>query len=197
MAGCGGGSSESTGSAAASGELSKSEWLAQADEICKAERQDVAPLNKELDRLNESGLSIPKEIAEFAAILRKALPRSDQALRELRELEPPSGESDAIDALLEKVEETQELIEETAGEMEAGNMAKPNASPSKRTWPNGAPNGWHSAMTSRSVEPRSRPRPCAGSPRRSTGIGRLQRRRRALDFLGLVSVWSGASACSP
>jgi hypothetical protein len=124
LIGCGRGSSDSTGFTAASGELSRSEWLAKADEICKAERHDVAPFNKELDRLNKSGLSAPEEIAKFAAILRKALPRSKQALRESRELVPPSGDFDAIDALLEKGEETQGLIEETAEEMEEGNIAK-------------------------------------------------------------------------
>jgi hypothetical protein len=77
-----------------------------------------------MGRLNESGLRTPKEIAEFAAILRKALPRSEQALQEWRELEPPSGNSDAIHALLEKAEETQELLEETTEEMEEGNIAK-------------------------------------------------------------------------
>ena len=64
------------------------------------------------------------EIAEFAAILRKTLPRSDQALRELRELEPPSRESDSVDALIEKFDETQELLEETTDEMEEGNVEK-------------------------------------------------------------------------
>lgn len=124
LTGCGGRSSDSIGSTAATGELSKSEWLAQAQEICKAEEDDVAPLNKELDRLNDSGLSAPSEIAEFAAILRKALPRSQQALREMRELEPPSRESEAIHTLLGKAEETLDLLEETAEEMEEGNAAK-------------------------------------------------------------------------
>ena len=123
LTGCGGGSSDSTGFTPASGELSKSEWLAQANEICKAEGEDVAPLNKELDRLNKSGLSAPKEIAEFAAILRKVLPRSERGIRELRELEPPSEESHSIDAVLEKDEETLELIEKTAEEMEEDNIA--------------------------------------------------------------------------
>jgi hypothetical protein len=124
LTGCGGGSSDSIGSTPASGELSKSEWLAQADEICNAGREDVAPLNKELDRLNESGLSAPKEIAEFAAILRKVLPKSEQEIRELRELEPPSEDSHAIEAVLEKDEETLGLIKKTAKEMEEGNVAK-------------------------------------------------------------------------
>jgi hypothetical protein len=126
LTGCGGGSSDSTGSTPASGELSKSEWLAQANEICKAgsEDEDVAAWNKELDRLNESGLSAPREITEFAAILRKVLPKSKQGIRELRELEPPSKDSPTIEAVLEKDEETLELLEKTAKEMEEGNVAK-------------------------------------------------------------------------
>jgi hypothetical protein len=123
LTGCGGGSSDSAKATAESGELSKSEWVAQTDEICKAQRETLAPLNKELDRLNESGLSAPKEIAEFAAILRKALPRSERGIRELRELEPPSKDSHAIAAVLEKNEETLELLEKTADEMEEGNTA--------------------------------------------------------------------------
>ena len=67
--GCGGASSDSTGYSAVGGEMSKSEWIAQADEICRAERQDVAP-SRESDRLNKSGLSAHKEVAKFAAILR-------------------------------------------------------------------------------------------------------------------------------
>ncbi len=123
LTGCGGGSSDSIESTPESGELSKSEWLAQANGICKAEGEDVAPLNKELDQLNESGLNAPKEIAEFAAILRRALPRSKRGIRELRELKPPSQESHSIDAVLEKDEETLELTEKTAEEMEEGNVA--------------------------------------------------------------------------
>lgn len=123
LAGCGEGSSGSTGSTSASGDLSKSEWIARADEICQAEDEDedVAAWNKKLDRLNESGLNDPEEVAEFAAILRKVLPKSEQGTRELRELDPPSGDSEAIE--LEKDEETLGLIKETAKEMEKGNVA--------------------------------------------------------------------------
>lgn len=124
LAGCGGGSSHSAGSTAARRELSKSEWIAQANEICKAASEDLAPLNEESDRLNESGPSAPKEIAKFASILRKELPRSEQAIRELRDLDPPKEDSNTIDALLEKDEETLGLIEKTAEEMEEGNVAK-------------------------------------------------------------------------
>jgi hypothetical protein len=124
LIGCGGGSSDSTGSKPASGEQRKSEWFAQADEICKAANKDVAAWNKELDRLNESGLSAPEEIAEFAAILRKVLPKSEQEIRELRNLESPSEDSHAIEAVLEKDEETLQLIKRTAKEMEEGNVAK-------------------------------------------------------------------------
>jgi hypothetical protein len=126
LTGCGGGSSDSAGSTSAGGGLSKSEWIAQADEICKAadEDQDVAARNKELERLNESGLNAPGEIAEFAATLRKVLPKSEQGIRELRELEPPSEGAHAIEAVLEKDEETLGLLRKKAKEMEEGNVAK-------------------------------------------------------------------------
>jgi hypothetical protein len=45
-------------------------------------------------------------------------------VRELRELEPSSDDSDAIDALLKNDEETLGLIEKTAEEMEEGNAAQ-------------------------------------------------------------------------
>jgi hypothetical protein len=61
---------------------------------------------------------------EFAAILRKVLPKSEQGIQELRELEPPSEDSHAIEAVLEKDDETLELLEKTAKEMEEGNVAK-------------------------------------------------------------------------
>lgn len=120
---CGGSSSDSARGTDESGELSKSEWVAQADEICKAQGATLAPLNREMDRLNKSGLTAPKEIAEFAAILRKALPRSERGIRELQELEPPSKDSHAIAAVLAKDEETLELLDKTADEMEEGNIA--------------------------------------------------------------------------
>jgi hypothetical protein len=41
----------------------------------------------------------------------------------LRELEPPSQDSHAIEAVLEKDEETLELLGKTAKEMEEGNIA--------------------------------------------------------------------------
>jgi hypothetical protein len=123
LAGCGEGSSDPTGSTPAGGELSNSEWFAQANEICREGEEDLAPWNKEMDRLNESGLSAPEEIAAFAAILRKVLPRSEREIREVRELEPPSEDADAIYAVLEKNEETLELLEKTAEKMEEGDIA--------------------------------------------------------------------------
>lgn len=122
LTGCGGDSSDSTRSTAESDELSKSEWIAQVEGICKAQREDTAPLNKKLDRLNDSGLTAPGEIAEYAAILRKAIPRSERALRESRELEPPSEDSDAVDAMLDKSAETLDLIEKTVEKMEEGSV---------------------------------------------------------------------------
>ena len=150
LAGCGEGSSDSTGSTSVSGDLSKSEWIARADEICQAEDEDedVAAWNKKLDRLNESGLNDPEEVAEFAAILRKVLPKSEQGIRELRELEPPRGDSHAIEAVLEKDEETLGLIKEAAKEMEKVMSQRQNSFPSKQPCPIGPLSGWRSVMTS-------------------------------------------------
>jgi hypothetical protein len=76
----------------------------------------------------------------------------------LRELEPPSEDSHAIAALLEKDEETLELLEKTADEMEEGNIADAKLLSFKAARPIRPLNGWHNKMASSSAGSKSRMR---------------------------------------
>jgi hypothetical protein len=126
---CGGGGSSSSTSgspaaASSTGELSKSEWIAQADEICQTYKDETSDLKSEFESLEESGLSSPKELVEGAALFREILPKSEEETEELRELDPPSGDESILDAMLSKVEEAQAVLLKVADALEEGEIAE-------------------------------------------------------------------------
>jgi hypothetical protein len=88
--GCGGGDD---------GRLSKAEWVAQADRICKR-------VNDRLEKTEQ-----PETMAELVTVLDQGLKDVDDAVADLRELEPPEEMEEDVDAWLAKVEAASAQIE--------------------------------------------------------------------------------------
>ncbi|MDQ3645716.1 MAG: hypothetical protein M3345_02130 [Actinomycetota bacterium] len=75
------------------GALSKEEFIAQADAICK-----------QADEQTET-LATPTSPAEAGGFVEKAQEITGESVRKIRELEPPAGDEDTIETMLNKVEE--------------------------------------------------------------------------------------------
>jgi hypothetical protein len=89
--GCGGGGGDDR--------LSKAEWVAQADTICKRVN----------DRLEDT--EQPETMAELVTVLDQGLKDVDDAVADLRELEPPEEMEEDVDSWLAKVEAASTQIE--------------------------------------------------------------------------------------
>jgi hypothetical protein len=126
VAGCGGGSSSSSSSSASSrsgGEVTKAEFIEEADSICRSNRSAVDQFEKEAEEAIAEGES-PKAIVEVADLIREVQPVLETEVNELTELEPPSADSAIIDQLFTSVEEQAEQTGELADALEAGENSK-------------------------------------------------------------------------
>lgn len=91
LSGCGGGDGES---------LTREEYARQADAICTKYNEQVRALQS------------PSNIEELAEAADKTLPILDDAIGELRDLEPPESEAATADAWLDQVELLKDDLEE-------------------------------------------------------------------------------------
>ena len=118
-AGCGGdddeGDAGATGATGASGgPLTREEFIAQADEICK---QGDRAVNQEGSELFGGQQPSAAEVEQFAnEILVPSL--RDQAAG-IRSLTPPEGDEDEIDAILAELESATDRIEEDPSLLQA------------------------------------------------------------------------------
>jgi hypothetical protein len=80
------------------------DFIADADEICKTEVQEINRLFAELGN--------PTGPEELAILLEDRIPISEQAISDLRELEPPEESSDDFESFLSDFEERNELLRE-------------------------------------------------------------------------------------
>lgn len=111
-AGCGGSSSSTTEaetSADADGALSKDEWIERADAICLATGERLGPLSEASGALLERP-ETDETLSRLAHYTRVAAGEVETELEELRELKPPTGDEDAIDAILDGAEANQALV---------------------------------------------------------------------------------------
>lgn len=127
LAACGGGSSDTSDSTSASGggeELSKSEWIDQADDVCQEYIEDSEGISAEIEALDISPKSPQEDLTEASELLRQLDASSKEETDELRGLEPPSADADKIDSMLTKVESTRDLGLQAADALEEGDEAK-------------------------------------------------------------------------
>lgn len=105
VAGCGGGGGGGD-------RLSKDEYVAQADAICKEVEQKG-------DAIEE-----PTSLEDVGRFVDEALPVFDDGLDRLRELRPPAELQDAVDDWLATGNETRDLLEELKDAAGDGDAAK-------------------------------------------------------------------------
>lgn len=105
VAGCGGGGGGGD-------RLSKDEYVAQADAICKEVEQKG-------DAIEE-----PTSLEDVGRFVDEALPVFDDGLDRLRELRPPAELQDAVDDWLATGNETRDLLEELKDVAGDGDAAK-------------------------------------------------------------------------
>jgi len=119
LAGCGGSDDESADGAGATStddggaeviatsELSKTEWLAEADAICAAANEQLGQVAQE-----KHGDQKP-EGAEFEAfVVEEFAPNFRSQAEQIRELGAPAGDEEQIDAILTKLERGADQIED-------------------------------------------------------------------------------------
>jgi len=103
-AGCGGGGGGDR--------LTKEEYIAQADAICKT-------ANEELDALAE-----PTSMEEIASLAGSAIAIQEDALAKLRELQPPEADQATLDEALDLVGQQVEIGRQVAEAAKAADQAK-------------------------------------------------------------------------
>ena len=117
VAGCGGGSDASSG-----GSISKEEFIAKADAICKkGNKRMEAELFKFL-RKSRSGGSLTKPSVEDNEkfIVTVLIPSLKQEISELKELGVPEGDEEKVDAMIAALEEGLETAEDDPETVAAG-----------------------------------------------------------------------------
>lgn len=108
LAGCG-------GDGGGGNELSKAEWVAQADTICKR-------VNDRLEQTEQ-----PKTMSELVTVLDQGLEDVNGAIADLRALEPPEDIEPEVDQWLAKVEEAATEIEKARDAAKAQNEERLSA----------------------------------------------------------------------
>jgi hypothetical protein len=100
-AGCGGGGDEKTVATtpASSGPLTKTQFVAAADKVCKATSDKITKAASRLRTAAEKTGTIP--VAQVSRFLTNtSLPAYDAMLDELRALQPPKADEKEIDGLI-------------------------------------------------------------------------------------------------
>jgi rubrerythrin len=124
LAGCGGGGDSTGASSSASAEtgrpaeLTKAEFIAQADGICEATNESEEPLQKEFEQLqNAKGPHAETELGESMTALASA---GQGETKEIRALVPPKKDAAEIKQILDSEEAALSTAAEAAAALEEG-----------------------------------------------------------------------------
>lgn len=104
VAGCGGGGGDGDDTTVGTtttgnGPLTKAQYVAAADKVCKATSDKISKAATNLREAARKTGTIPvAQVSKF--LTRTSLPAYDQMLDELRALQPPEGDEKAIDGLI-------------------------------------------------------------------------------------------------
>jgi hypothetical protein len=121
VAGCGGGSSSSTGEGGEA-RLSHTEWVSQADAICSVDHEANASRESEFEDLVEGGLTNAKVREEAAELIRGAVPSVETEVEGIRALRPASADEAQVIRVDGGLERTQQLDEKLAEALETGSV---------------------------------------------------------------------------
>jgi len=126
LAGCGGGSSSSETGESPSGEgQTKASYVADADAICQANRNETAPLKEEIEAIESAAEPESEEnLRRLGSILRQANKIAAAEYEELRELTMPAEDEATLDAMYGRAEKGSSLSAEGAEALEAGDLSK-------------------------------------------------------------------------
>ncbi|HEU4737328.1 MAG TPA: hypothetical protein VFS48_09925 [Solirubrobacterales bacterium] len=116
--GCGGGSDDSSGGES----ISKEEFAAKADAICKKGNERMEKELFKFLRQNQTGKTLRKPTVEqnekfIVAVL---IPNLEREIGEIKALGVPDGDEEKIDALIAALEEGQETAEDDTETVAAG-----------------------------------------------------------------------------
>ncbi|HJZ36295.1 MAG TPA: hypothetical protein VJ204_08480 [Solirubrobacterales bacterium] len=120
-AGCGGGSSSSTGDGDEA-RLSHTEWVSQADAICSVDHEANASRESEFEALVEGGLTNAKVREEAAELIRGAVPSVETEFKGIRALRPASADEAEVTRVVGGLERTAQLDEKLAEALETGSV---------------------------------------------------------------------------
>jgi hypothetical protein len=104
-------------------ELTKAEWIAKADAICAATKEETAPLKAEANALKEApeNASTYQKLAEVLKAGTASIPKETAALRAL---EPPSGDQEIIQKMIGTVEANATLGDSMADALENSDLER-------------------------------------------------------------------------
>ncbi len=99
--------------------LAKSEFIAQADDICTTIQKEVAPVEASFQQLSETAKSA-SEFKKVADVLRELVGYSAKGIEQIQELEPPAADQDTINVYVGTVNSRISTGKEFADALEAG-----------------------------------------------------------------------------
>lgn len=108
------------------GTLSKSEFIAQADDVCKRTQEESAPLEARYNQQGESA-NTPPELKELGGMVRKLLGYAAKGISEVQELEEPAADTKAIEDYAAVINERISTGKDFAGALESGNQNQANS----------------------------------------------------------------------
>jgi len=119
--------STSSTQAGTSGEpLTKSEFIAQADEICKTIKEEDASVEARFGQISEKAKSA-SEFKELADVLRELIAYSAKGIKQIQELEPPAADQATINIYVGAVNSRVSTGKEFADALEAGEQEQVNS----------------------------------------------------------------------
>ncbi|MFN8159907.1 MAG: hypothetical protein U0R52_02525 [Solirubrobacterales bacterium] len=127
LAGCGGGGGDTTG--VPTGDVSKADYIAQADQVCQAQRKKLQKESTDYF-VNQLGLPpnqspTPEQFATFAK--QSLIPSVQSELDQLRQIEAPSEDADRISKVYDTAQQELAAIKKDPSSVASGDsFAKAN-----------------------------------------------------------------------
>jgi hypothetical protein len=108
------------------GALTKSEFIAQADDICSRIQEETVPLENRYSQLGKSARS-PADLKELAGVVRELLGYAGKGIGEVQGLEEPATDTEAIDEYAAVIEKRIATGKEFASALESNNQSEANS----------------------------------------------------------------------
>ncbi len=106
--------------------MAKSEFITEADEICKRTQQETGPLEDQYAQLGESA-STPQDLEKLAGVVRELLDYADKGIAGVQELEEPAADQAVVEDYVATIKKRLVTGEEFADALEAGKQSEANS----------------------------------------------------------------------